>query len=172
MSARAEPGANLARAADFRDLRLEIEEFNTDYARILDDGDLEAWPDFFTDDGLYRITSRENADAGLPIGLIHCDGRGMLLDRIRAVLKTTTHEPRYLRHFTTNVRVDGIGDDGAISSNSNYLVVETLMEGGTNIFQAGRYDDTFVRVDGALKLAARHCIYDTLLITNALIYPV
>lgn len=80
-------------------------------------------------------------------------------------------KPRYPRHFTTNVRVTGI-DDGAISSNSNYLVVETLMEGGTNIFQAGRYDGTFVRVDGALKLAARHCIDDTLLITNALIHPV
>jgi hypothetical protein len=40
-------------------------------------------------------------------------------------------------------------------------------QGGTNIVQSGRHEDTFVRVDGALKLAARHCIYDTLQI-----YPV
>ncbi len=166
------PGDNRPSAVELRALRLDIEEFNTEYARVLDEGDLEAWPDFFTDDGLYRITSRENADDDLPIGLIYCDGRGMLLDRVRAVLKTTMHEPRYLRHFNSNVRVDGIADDGTISSNSNYLVVETLMEGGTEIFQSGRYQDTFVRVDGALKLRARHCIYDTLLITTALIYPV
>ena len=95
----------------------------------------------------------------------------MLIDRARAVIKTTMHEPRYLRHFNTNVRVTGV-DDGRVSSGSNYLVVETLMEGGTNIFQSGRYEDTFVRVDGALRLGARHCIYDTLLITNALVYPV
>ena len=172
MSAARPPASNLPSVAELRELRFEIEEFNTEYARVLDEGDIETWPDFFTDDGLYRITSRENADDDLPIGLIYCDGRGMLLDRIRAVIKTTMHEPRYLRHFNTNVRVTGIGDGGAISSRSNYLVVETLMEGGTNIFQSGRYEDTFVRVDGALRLAARHCVYDTLLITTALVYPV
>ncbi len=172
MNAQARHGSNQPSAAELRELRLEIEEFNSEYARVLDEGDLETWPDFFADDGLYRITSRENADHDLPIGLIYCDGRGMLIDRVRAVIKTTMHEPRYLRHFNSNVRVDRIGDDATISSSSNYLVVETLMEGGTNIFQAGRYDDTFVRVDGALKLRARHCIYDTLLITNAVIYPV
>ncbi len=172
MSAQRQPAGNRPSAAELRELRLEIEELNTEYARVLDEGDLEAWPDFFADDGLYRITSRENADADLPIGLIYCDGRGMLIDRIRAVIKTIMHEPRYLRHFNSNVRVDGIGDDGAVSSSSNYLVVETLMEGGTNIFQAGRYEDTFVRVDGTLKIRARHCIYDTLLIANALVYPV
>ncbi len=171
MSAPARPGDNRPSAAELRELRLEIEEFNSDYARVLDDGDLEAWPDFFADDGLYRITSRENADDGLPIGLIYCDGRGMLIDRVRAVIKTTMHEPRYLRHFNSNVRVTGVDDD-LVSSDSNYLVVETLMEGGTNIFQSGRYEDTFIRVDGALRLRARHCIYDTLLITNALVYPV
>ncbi len=171
MNAQARRGSNHPSAAELRELRLEIEEFNTEYARVLDEGDLETWPDFFTDDGLYRITSRENAADDLPIGLIYCDGRGMLVDRIRAILKTITHEPRYLRHFNSNVQVAGI-DDGRVSSGSNYLVVETLMEGGTNIFQSGRYEDTFVRVDGALRLAARHCIYDTLLITNALVYPI
>ena len=171
MNAQARRGSNHPSAAELRELRLEIEEFNTEYARVLDEGDLETWPDFFTDDGIYRITSRENADDDLPIGLIYCDGRGMLVDRIRAILKTTTHEPRYLRHFNSNVQVASCAD-GRISSGSNYLVVETLMEGGTNIFQSGRYEDTFVRVDGALRLSARHCIYDTLLITNALIYPV
>ena len=171
MNAQTRRGSNHPSAAELRELRLEIEEFNTEYARVLDEGDLETWPDFFTNDGLYRITSRENVDDDLPIGLIYCDGRGMLVDRIRAILKTITHEPRYLRHFNSNVQVAGI-DDGRVSSDSNYLVVETLMEGGTNIFQSGRYEDTFVRVDGALRLAARHCIYDTLLITNALVYPI
>ena len=171
MNAQALHGNNHPFASELRELRFEIEEFNTEYTRVLDEGNLETWPNFFTDDGIYRITSRENADDDLPIGLIYCDGRGMLVDRIRAILKTTTHEPRYLRHFNSNVQVASCAD-GRISSGSNYLVVETLMEGGTNIFLSGRYEDTFVRVDGALRLSARHCIYDTLLITNALIYPV
>jgi 3-phenylpropionate/cinnamic acid dioxygenase small subunit len=163
---------NLPPAAELRELRLEIDEFNAAYAYVIDEGNLEEWPDFFTEDGLYRITARENADAGLPIGLIYCDGRGMLIDRTRAILKTTSHEPRYLRHFCSNVRILAVEPDGRIQSRSNYLVTETLMEGDTRIFQAGRYEDVFVRRDGRLLLKARQCIYDTLTITNALIYPV
>jgi 3-phenylpropionate/cinnamic acid dioxygenase small subunit len=163
---------NLPPAAELRELRLEIDEFNAAYAHVIDEGNLEEWPDFFTEDGLYRITARENADADLPIGLIYCDGRGMMVDRVRATLKTTSHEPRYLRHFCSNVRILGVEPDGLIRSWSNYMVTETLMEGDTRIFQCGRYEDAFVRSDGKLLLKARHCIYDTLTITNALVYPV
>lgn len=163
---------NLQSSAELRELRFEIEEFNTAYAHVLDEGDLYDWPKFFTDDCTYRITGRENADEGLPIGLIYCDGMGMLIDRTRAIIKTTMHAPRYLRHYTSNVQVLGVGAGGEIESRSNYLVTETLMEDKTRIFQAGRYDDVFVRVDGELKLNKRDCVYDTLIISNALIYPV
>lgn len=153
-------------------LRLDIEEFNTAYALALDSGDLERWPDFFTDDALYRITGRDNADYGLPIGLIYCDGKKMMNDRVRATIRTTTFEPRYLRHLVTNLSIDEVRPDGAIAARANYLVTETLMEEKTEIFQAGYYQDTFVRRDGRLLLRERHCIYDSLTIRNALVYPV
>ncbi|MBT5455685.1 MAG: aromatic-ring-hydroxylating dioxygenase subunit beta [Rhodospirillaceae bacterium] len=164
---------NQPTTAELRELRFEIEEFNATYAQVLDEGDLYDWPKFFTDDGFYRITGRENADEGLPIGLIYCDGMGMLIDRTRAIVKTTMHAPRYLRHFNSNVQVLGVSADGEIESRSNYLVVETLMEDKTRIFQAGRYDDVFIRTDdGDLKLKKRDCVYDSLIIPNALVYPV
>ena len=172
MTGAARARRNAPTAAELRELRLEIEDFNTEYARVLDEGALEAWPGFFTADALYRITARENADAGLPIGLVYCEGRPMFNDRVRATLKTTMHAPRYLRHYNSNVRISGIADDGAIAAGSNYLVVETLMEHETRIFQAGRYQDRFVREAGALRLKERHCIYDSLLIPVALVYPV
>jgi anthranilate 1,2-dioxygenase small subunit len=155
-----------------RALRFDIEEFNTEYARILDAQDINAWPDFFTDDGFYRITGRENYDAGLTIGLVWCEGRPMMQDRAAAVKTTMVHAPRYLRHYNSNVRVIGVDVDGTIHSESNYLVVETLMEEETRIFQAGLYIDQFVREDGALLLKARDCIYDSLLIPNDMVYPV
>lgn len=163
---------NLPPTAEMRELRLEIEDFNAEYAHVLDEGDLYDWPEFFTDDGIYRITGRENADAGLPIGLIYCDGKGMLIDRTRAIVKTTMHAPRYLRHYNSNVRILHIGDAGEIHSRSNYLVIETLMEDESRIFQAGRYDDVFARTDAGLRLKKRDCVYDSLIIANALIYPV
>jgi len=159
--------------AALRELRFEIEEFNTTYARSLDAFDMAAWPEFFTDDAFYRITARENEDAGLPVGLVWCDGKAMLRDRAAAVTATMVHAPRYLRHYTSNVAVTGVGPDGAIASESNYLVVETLVEDETRIFQAGRYVDCFVRApDGGLLLRSRDCIYDSLLIPNDVVYPV
>ena len=155
-----------------RALRFDIEEFNTEYARILDAQDINAWPDFFTSDGFYRITGRENYDAGLTIGLVWCEGRPMMQDRAAAVKTTMVHAPRYLRHYNSNVRVIDVDADGTIHSESNYLVVETLMEEETRIFQAGLYIDEFVREDGALLLKARDCIYDSLLIPNDMVYPV
>lgn len=155
-----------------RALRFDIEEFNTEYARILDVQDIDAWPDFFTADGFYRITGRENYDAGLTIGLVWCEGRPMMQDRAAAVKTTMVHAPRYLRHYNSNVRVIGVDADGTIHSESNYLVVETLMEDKTRIFQAGLYIDQFVREDGGLLLKARDCIYDSLLIPNDMVYPV
>ena len=155
-----------------RELRLEIEEFNTEYARVLDQGAIERWPAFFAEDGFYRVTARENFDAGLPVGLVWCEGRAMIADRAAAIMTTMMHAPRYLRHYNSNVRVEGLDPEGVIAAESNYLVVETLMEAETRIFQAGRYIDRFVHADGRLLLKSRDCIYDTLLISNAMVYPV
>ena len=50
--------------ATARELRFAVEEFNAEYCAVLDSGEIEQWPDFFTEDAVYRITARENADAG------------------------------------------------------------------------------------------------------------
>jgi len=164
-------GTNLSPAAA-RELRFEIEEFNTEYVRVLDAMEIDRWPDFFTEDGFYRVTARENYDDGLPVGLVWCEGKPMIRDRASAVRTTMVHAPRYLRHYTSNVRVTGVEADGTVLSESNYLVVETLMEDETRLFQAGRYADRFVREEGRLLLRARDCVYDSLLIPNDLVYPV
>lgn len=81
--------------------RAAMRDFHDDYGACLDDVELERWPDFFVDACRYRVISRENYDAGLPLSLIYCDGRGMLLDRVMALRESTVYEPRSLRHFVT-----------------------------------------------------------------------
>jgi anthranilate 1,2-dioxygenase small subunit len=167
----AEFNAPVAKPAEHRDLRLEIEEFHYEYCNALDTGRLLDWPEFFTPDALYRITARENADAGLPVGLVYCDGRGMLRDRAKAVVETQMYAPRYLLHAVNNVRVVGVvGQE--IKAQANYFLHQTLVEGPTTLHQAGRYFDTFIRVDGRLLLKERQCVYDTELIANDIVYPV
>jgi anthranilate 1,2-dioxygenase small subunit len=152
-------------------LRLEIEEFHAAYCAALDEDRISDWPRFFAADAIYRITARENEDAALPVGLVYCEGRAMIEDRALAIAKTEMFAPRYLRHYVTNVRILG-NDAGTISAAANYLVLQTLVDERTTIQQAGRYFDRFVRVEGHLLLRERHCVYDTLLVDNALVMPV
>ena len=158
--------------ADLRELRHEIEEFNAEYAAVLDAGRVQDWPQFFTEDAIYRITGRENADAGLPVGLVYCEGIGMLRDRALAISRTTMFAPRYLLHQVTNTRVLALEPSGEISAEANYALFETLVDEKTTLQQVGRYHDRFLRQEGRLKLKARHCVYDSLIIDTALIYPV
>ena len=158
--------------ARLRELRLEIEEFNAEYAAVLDAGRIQDWLNFFAEDAIYRITGRENADAGLPVGLVYCEGIGMLRDRALAISRTTMFAPRYLLHQVTNTRVLAVDPSGEISAEANYSLFETLVDEKTTLQQVGRYHDRFIRQEGRLKLKARHCVYDSLIIDTALIYPV
>jgi anthranilate 1,2-dioxygenase small subunit len=161
----------VADAKATRELRLEIEEFHTAYCWTLDRGALMDWPEFFTDDAVYRITARENADAGLPVGLVYADSKAMIRDRAFAVQNTQMYAPRYMQHFVTNVRVvEAKGD--LIKAQANYLLLQTLVDGPSTVHQSGRYYDTFARAGGRLLLKERQCVYDTVLIANDLVLPV
>jgi anthranilate 1,2-dioxygenase small subunit len=153
-------------------LRLEIDEFNARYAAVLDRGDLRQWPACFADGAVYRITSRENFDAGLPAGVMYCDSRGMLEDRVEAVLNTTVFNPRTILHFISNLEIAGHGEDGLIGAQANFLLVENHIDRNPRLLMAGRYVDRFVRHEVGLLLMERHCVYDTLTIQTSVVYPV
>jgi 3-phenylpropionate/cinnamic acid dioxygenase small subunit len=165
-------GSAAAERAALREARLLIEEFHAEYCHVLDSNDIEAWPRFFAEDAIYRITARENFEADLPVGLVYCEGLAMIKDRAFAIARTAMFAPRYLQHHVSNTRITGIAPDGAISAESNYLVLQTLVDEDTTLHQAGRYLDRFVRRGDGLLLRERHCVYDTLRIDNSLVYPV
>lgn len=152
-------------------LQLEITELNHDYAAALDNGRFETWPDFFTDDCLYRIVPRENHLRGLPIAIMHCESRGMLQDRAYAVRETVMAQPRTLRHFVTNIRVLA-ATESEIKTEANFLIVRTMLDRMTEILIAGCYLDRIVRLEGKLRFKERLCIYDSLLIPTSIIEPV
>ena len=98
----------------------------------------------------------------------------MLKDRAFAIMNTAMFAPRYLRHFVTNTRVIAMHADGAIEAQANYILLETLHDNPKgSIHQAGAYRDVFERQpDGRLLLRRRVCVYDNLLVPNALVLPV
>jgi len=155
--------AYLARAA--------VEDFHADYCAALDDGAIERWPEFFTEDCLYRVTEMENVVHGLPVGLVYAEGRDMLRDRAVAIVRTQMFAPRQMLHLVSNVRILDATDEEIVSQ-SNYILLQTLVEGATTLHQAGRLYDRFVRNGQALLLRERQAVYDTAMIANDLAYPV
>src|ERR1700719_5429693 len=107
--------------------RLELEQLYTDYVHCLDADELERWPDFFTEDCFYRITSAENYEAGLPLGLIHATSRNMLKDRGSALREANIYEPQRYRHLVSSIKILG-ERDGVLDTVANFLVVRTMQD--------------------------------------------
>ena len=154
-----------------QELKLAVVQFYEDYAETLDDLDLEAWPDYFTDDCKYTVTSRENHDAGLTHATIYCEGIGMVRDRVAATRDCTVYEPRHLRHFLHGVRIHAIDGD-VIRSKGSFLLIESVSDKEPCVHMVGRYHDTLVRSADGFKLKERICVYDNYRIYNSLIFPV
>ena len=154
-------------------LRHEIETFNTLYASALDEQRLMDWVELFSDNALYVVLSRENFDRNLPVGLIYCENKGMIRDRAFALKETAMFAPRYMRHLIANLSVDAEAADGIIAARANYVVLQVLFDRpDATLHQVGTYYDRFRRTAKGLKLVERRCVYDNLLVPNALCLPV
>lgn len=152
-------------------LRARLRDFYEEYAFCLDEFKLEEWPEFFTEDCHYRVQSRENHDAGLPVGVIHCMNKNMLKDRVTALRKTTVFEPRSLRHFISGVMIRDIRP-GEIDAQANFLVIESMSDRNPVVSLAGRYIDRIAITENGLKFKSRDCVYDNYRILTSLIIPV
>ncbi len=152
------------------EVRYEIEDLFAEYAAVLDAVELERWPELFTEACFYEIIPRENYDRGLPLAIMRCESQRMLKDRVLAIRDTMMYEPRYMRHLISGIRVTGQSAAG-ITVEANYAVFETLLDGMTRVFNVGRYLDRLVREAGELKFAEKHCVFDSVLVPNSLIYP-
>jgi 3-phenylpropionate/cinnamic acid dioxygenase small subunit len=153
------------------ELRAEIESFHAEYCAVLDAHDVERWPDFFSNDATYRITSRENAHLDMPVGLVYCEGRDMIIDRALAVAHSQMFAPRHMLHVLGITRVlNEVGD--RISAQTPFLLMQTLVEGPSTVHLSGTYHDQFLRQEGRLLIAGREVVYDTQILDTALAYPV
>ena len=151
--------------------RLEIEQLYTDYVHCLDADELELWPDFFTEDCFYRITSAENYEAAMPLGLIHATSRNMLKDRVSALREANIYEPQRYRHLVSSIKVMEEREP-TLDLTANFLVVRTMQEGDMTLFAAGRYLDQVSCEDGVWKFARKTVILDSRQIDTLLAIPI
>ncbi len=165
------------RSGQVLEARARIDAFNADYANAIDSDRLEEWPQFFTADGIYRVTTRENYEQGMQIALIYARGAGMLADRITALRTANIFEPHVYCHQFGAVKVIGsLAGRGwpelGLKVECNFTVVRTMATGAMTMFAAGRTYDTFVEgADGGLRLAERVCVLDSRQIDTLLVIP-
>jgi anthranilate 1,2-dioxygenase small subunit len=150
--------------------RLELQDLYAAYAACLDTDALERWPELFTDDCAYRVTSAENYEAGRPLGLIYANSKDMLKDRVSALREANIYEPQRYRHLISGIAITR--DEGAaLDVNANFLVVRTMQDGGMTLFAAGRYVDIVVCGDGGWKFARKTVVLDSRRIDTLLAIP-
>jgi anthranilate 1,2-dioxygenase small subunit len=172
-AARAIPGRTTTGTSlpEARVLRADLRDFYEDYAACLDEEDLGRWITFFTDDGVYRVTSRENHAAGLPLCAIECVGMPMIRDRVAAIEATTVYEPRSLRHMVSCLRINRV-EGGIIEAQANFAIFECLSDREPHVFMSGLYLDKVRREDAGFRFKERVCVYDNYRIRTSLVLPV
>jgi len=152
-------------------VRRQIEALNARYVRAIDDDKLEEWPSLFTEQCLYRITTRENFAQGLPMPLMECASRGMLIDRVTGYRRVNIYEPQRYTHMLSGLAIDS-ADEARVTTRQSYLVVRTMVTGEMTIFSAGVYFDKIaLGADGAL-FEERIVVQESRRVDTLLVIPI
>jgi 3-phenylpropionate/cinnamic acid dioxygenase small subunit len=152
---------------------LQVQQLNARYADALDEGRLDEWPELFTQDGRYLVTTAENFERKLPLSMIYCTSRAMLRDRILGLREANIYEAQRYRHIIGMPLIDVPSDTGEIGARSNFLVIRIMHTGESLLFASGIYRDRIVRdaSGSGAKLAERVVVLDSRQIDTLLAIP-
>ena len=148
-----------------------IQQLYANYATAVDSGQFDSWPEFFTEQCVYKLQPRENHERGFPLATLFLTSKGMLKDRVYGITETLYHDPYYQRHVVGAPIVRKV-EEGRIYSEANYAVFRTKYDKESTVFNVGRYLDIIVQTSEGFKFAERVCVYDSEMIPNSIIYPI
>jgi 3-phenylpropionate/cinnamic acid dioxygenase small subunit len=146
---------------------LRLAALNAAYAATIDQDRLEAWPTFFVDDCLYKITSAENHRRGYAAGIVYADSRAMLRDRVTALRTANIFERHSYRHIVGLPVIDPSG----VTAETPFLVARIMRDGRTDVFATGVYLDRLRDEGGDLRFAERIVVCDSSFFDTLLAIP-
>jgi anthranilate 1,2-dioxygenase small subunit len=141
-----------------------------DYARAIDTDQLERWPDFFEAACTYKVTSRENVDAGYPFGVIYADSRAMLQDRVKSLRDANIYEGQTYRHLIGRPWVTQV-DGETVHAETSFMVVRVMRDGQTTLFATGTYQDVLSVTPDAIRLRERIVVCDSSRVDTLMALP-
>jgi len=130
------------------------------YARCIDNGDLDAWPEFFEEKCIYKITTADNQRHGLEAGIVFADSRAMLVDRVTSLREANVYERHAYRHFLGQPYIEW-QNEAQVRSETPFFVVRIMRDGATDIFATGRYLDVYSLRGPSPKLVERVVVCDS-----------
>jgi 3-phenylpropionate/cinnamic acid dioxygenase small subunit len=148
--------------------RAELCDLLAEYGALLDSARYQQWLGLFAAECRYRVMPRENHESGLPAGLILCDSRAMLEDRIMALReanKYNIHSDRHLIGLPRLFSVDGLVIEAP------FAVFQTDQEGATRLYATGLYHDQLEVAEGGLKICDKLVLLDTFAVPTLLATP-
>ena len=143
-----------------KDVASLINHVQNAYARCIDNGNLEAWPDFFEENCTYKITTADNYSQGLEAGVIFANSRGMLLDRVASLREANIYERHVYRHFLGQPWIVS-EDAGEVHSETSFFVARIMRDGTTDVYATGRYIDVYRLNCATPKLRERIVVCDS-----------
>ena len=148
--------------------RAQIHDLLAEYGALLDAAQYDEWLGLFAGECSYSVVPRENDERGLPAGLILCDSRAMLEDRIMALCQANKYNIHSDRHLIGLPR--RIGTDG-LTIEAPFAVYQTDQEGATRLFATGLYRDRLAATGGGLKIRDKRVVLDTFAVPTLLATP-
>jgi 3-phenylpropionate/cinnamic acid dioxygenase small subunit len=150
--------------------RLALYDLFAAYGGLIDAAEFDAWLGLFARRCSYHIMPRENHERGLPAGLVFCDSRAMLEDRIGALREANKYNIHTDRHLIGLPRLVVDGAE-AVVVEAPFSVCQTDQEGETRLFATGLYRDRVVCEAGTLKFRDKLVLLDTFAVPSLLSTP-
>ncbi|MDB5839654.1 MAG: terephthalate 1,2-dioxygenase [Herminiimonas sp.] len=147
-----------------------VEQLQMNYANCIDEERYQEWPELFTEKCLYKIISRDSVRKNMPFGLMFCDNRRMLRDRIASMHSANIFEPHTYRHILSRTALSS-DSDGSLIGRTSYMVVRIMHDGAHELFSTGSYMDRIVEEDGKLLFTERLVVTDSSRIDVLLVIP-
>jgi anthranilate 1,2-dioxygenase small subunit len=141
-----------------------------DYGYYADGALYDDWLQLFAPKCSYKVIPKENYDRNLPAGLIYCDSREMLEDRVKSLQLVSKYNIHTDRHIIGMPRVKNGSDE--LTVEAPFSVYQTEQEGDTRLFATGLYRDR-LRWDGeSLKIVDKMIVLDTFAVPSLLATPI
>ena len=153
-----------------RETLIRLVDLHARYSAALDNDRLEDWPTFFTDDATYRITSKADVADDLPLGIIYCNSKKMMVDRITSTRQANIYEGHGYRHIISAPLILTASEIDIVSETS-FCVIRIMHTGDSMLFASGVYRDNIVLSEGDLKFSSKTVVLDSHKIDTLLAIP-